>query len=96
MTGNQGQKRQRTCVGCGSKSDKLAYLRVVKSSDGTVSFDPTGRKPGRGAYVCSIECLDKALKARKLQRALKTNIGPDDVERIVLEAGHVAERATAL
>ena len=64
-------KRQRTCIGCGAKSDKVQLKRIVRTADGSVRYDATGRVPGRGAYVCSTECLAGAIASRKLQRALK-------------------------
>lgn len=82
---NNGVKRVRTCIGCGKQSDKVTLMRIVKASDGTVSFDETGRKPGRGAYVCSAECLDTALKAKKLQRALRGNVGQDEAALIAAQ-----------
>jgi predicted RNA-binding protein YlxR (DUF448 family) len=58
---------------------KKELVRVVKSPQGEVSLDLTGRKPGRGAYVChSVECLKTARKARRLERAFKCPI-PDEV-----------------
>ena len=56
--------------------DKKELLRVVRSSDGTVCFDFSGRLPGRGAYLCAQEeCLRKARKLRALERAFGTEIG---------------------
>ena len=75
-------KRVRTCIGCGKKGDKIALHRIVKTADGAVAFDATGRVSGRGAYVCSVECYKDALKARKLQRALKTSIEEDQANTI--------------
>ena len=67
-------KRVRTCIGCGVQSDKKALYRIVRSPEGVVSFDKTGRAAGRGAYVCSLECFEKAKKAKKIQRALKVSV----------------------
>lgn len=78
-------KRVRTCIGCGAQSGKASLHRFVRSADGTVSFDPTGRKPGRGAYVCSAECLESAFKARKLQRALKCGIDQGSAEGLMAD-----------
>ena len=61
---------QRQCVGCRTMKDKRELIRVVKSPEGTVSLDATGKKSGRGAYVCPhSECLKKARKTRALERA---------------------------
>ena len=70
---------QRMCCGCGEHKDKKALIRVVKSPEGVISLDKTGRKSGRGAYICpNIECLQKARKARRLERAFACQI-PDEV-----------------
>lgn len=69
----------RMCSGCGEMKPKKELIRVVKSPQGEVSLDLTGRKPGRGAYVCNqIECLRKARKARRFERSFSCQI-PDDV-----------------
>lgn len=69
----------RMCTGCGEMKAKKELVRVVKSPEGEISLDPTGRKPGRGAYVCkNSECLRKARKARRLERAFSCRI-PDEV-----------------
>ncbi len=62
----------RMCVGCREMKPKKTLLRVVKSPTGEVALDETGRKPGRGAYVCrSAECLKRAIKQKQLERALE-------------------------
>ena len=54
---------------------KKGLLRIVRSKDGEISTDPTGKKSGRGAYICrDKECLEKAMKKRSLERALKCKI----------------------
>lgn len=75
-------KRVRSCVSCGTKDDKVHLHRIVRTGAGDVAFDPTGRVPGRGAYVCSSECLSRAFAQGKVQRALKANISSDDAKRI--------------
>ena len=65
----------RMCVGCREMKEKRSLLRVVKSPEGAISFDRVGKAPGRGAYVCkSKACLERAVKARQLERALETRI----------------------
>ena len=65
----------RMCVGCREMKEKHSLLRVVKSPEGAISFDRVGKAPGRGAYVCkSKACLERAVKARQLERALETRI----------------------
>lgn len=70
---------QRQCVGCRTMKDKKSLLRLVKTPEGEILPDATGKKSGRGAYVCpNSECLKKARKSRALERALETAI-PDEV-----------------
>ncbi len=69
----------RMCVGCGEMKDKRELTRVVKSKEGEISLDLTGKKSGRGAYICpSIECLIKARKSKRIERSFKSKI-PDEV-----------------
>lgn len=71
----------RTCVGCRTSRPKRELVRVVRTPDGDVTVDPTGKLSGRGAYVCpDVRCLERALKAKRLERALQRPI-PDDVRR---------------
>lgn len=79
------KKRQRSCIGCGKQESKGSLCRLVRAADGVVSVDPTGRAAGRGAYVCSAECLAVACKAKKLDRALRTKLGAQDYERLAGE-----------
>ena len=69
----------RKCTGCGEMKPKKDLVRVVKSPDGDISLDLTGKKPGRGAYVCPDEaCLQAAQKARRLEKAFSCKI-PDHI-----------------
>ena len=83
----------RRCVGCNAQKPKRELVRVVRSPDGDVSVDLTGKKAGRGAYLCpSAACLAKARKAKRLQNAFGVPV-PDDVfERLTAEIT-VAEQA---
>ncbi|MFQ6099253.1 MAG: RNase P modulator RnpM [Armatimonadota bacterium] len=70
---------QRRCVACGASGPKRSLLRVVRSPDGAVSYDPTWKAAGRGAYVCcDLECVEKALRTGALSRSLKVEV-PDSV-----------------
>ena len=75
----------RKCVGCGQMKPKSELIRVVRDSAGSVSLDPVGKKPGRGAYVCSEDCLAAARKTRKLERALRCKVTDEDYERVLRE-----------
>ncbi|MCI5905679.1 MAG: YlxR family protein [Oscillospiraceae bacterium] len=65
----------RMCLGCGEMMPKRSMIRVVKSPEGEISLDLTGKKAGRGAYICrSCECFEKARKARKFEKAFSCRI----------------------
>lgn len=69
----------RMCAGCGEHKQKRELVRVVKSPQGEISLDLTGKKPGRGAYICpALSCLQQARKARRLEKAFSCRI-PDEV-----------------
>ena len=69
----------RMCSGCGEHFPKKELVRVVRSKEGYISVDLTGKKSGRGAYVCkSVECLKKARKTKRFERAFECQI-PDEV-----------------
>ncbi|MBE6643295.1 MAG: YlxR family protein [Clostridia bacterium] len=70
---------ERKCSGCGMAFPKPTLLRVVRAPDGSVSLDFTGKKSGRGAYVCrSVSCFKKARKAKRFERSLECEI-PEEV-----------------
>ena len=69
---------QRTCLGCRAIRPKREMLRIVKTPVGLVELDPTGKKAGRGAYICPTkECLDKILDGRKINHALEISMTPE-------------------
>lgn len=75
---------QRTCIACRKISVKRELIRLVRVSDGSVEVDVTGKKSGRGAYLCPSQgCWDGALKSGKLEYALCTKIQPENRERLV-------------
>ena len=70
---------QRQCMGCRERMDKRALIRVVRTPEGTVQLDFSGKLNGRGAYICpKAECLKKAQKSKALDRSLEVTI-PDEV-----------------
>lgn len=75
---------QRTCVACRATLAKRELVRIVRTPDGRVEADPTGRKPGRGAYLHRDPmCWDQGLRKGKLARALKVPaISPPDLEAL--------------
>jgi predicted RNA-binding protein YlxR (DUF448 family) len=73
----------RMCTGCMEMKPKKELIRVVKSPEGEVSVDLTGKKSGRGAYVCkNTECLEKAFKAKRLSRNLDVVIDEEIYNRL--------------
>ena len=83
MAGKTRQPRvrrqpQRTCVACRLVEGKRSLVRIVRTPDGTVELDPTGKRSGRGAYLhASRECVQKGLTSGILGRALKVELDPD-------------------
>ena len=76
----------RMCVGCREMREKRSLLRIVKSAEGEISFDPVGKKPGRGAYICRDRaCLERAVKQKQLERALEQRINEAVYARLMEE-----------
>lgn len=74
---------QRTCMGCQAKKEKRELVRIVRSPEGEISVDMTGKKPGRGAYICpNLECLNKVVKSKRLERSLETAISQEVYESL--------------
>lgn len=73
----------RICVGCQDAKPKKELLRVVLAPDETISIDKTGKKPGRGAYLCAKEtCFEQAFKAKRLERSLKHSVTAEVYEAL--------------
>lgn len=69
----------RTCAGCGKKKEKKELLRIIRTPEGKIEADLTGKKNGRGVYICrDPECLKKAVKKHALEKSLETHV-PEDV-----------------
>lgn len=78
----------RMCVGCSQMKPKNELIRIVRSPEGEISLDPTGKKSGRGAYICSNrECLKKAVKSKRLDRTFDCEIGQELYERLEEQLG---------
>ena len=76
----------RQCIGCGEMKSKKEMIRVIKTAEGEILFDATGRKNGRGAYLCpSMECFKKAVKGRGLERSFKMAIPREVYETLEKE-----------
>ena len=77
---------QRQCIGCGEMKNKRDLIRVLKTTDGQITIDATGRKNGRGAYLCpSMDCLKKAVKGKGLERSFKMAIPKEVYESLEKE-----------
>ncbi|HOV69979.1 MAG TPA: YlxR family protein [Clostridia bacterium] len=73
----------RMCTGCKQRNPKKEMIRVVRSAEGVVSIDKTGKASGRGAYICpKPECLQAAVKSKALERALETTIDTSLYEKL--------------
>ena len=69
------KKPERTCIACNEQKEKQELLRIVKSKEGIIEVDETGKKNGRGAYICKREeCLEKIIKSKKLQKVFEKEI----------------------
>lgn len=83
----------RQCTGCREMKYKKDMIRVIRTAEGEICIDATGRKNGRGAYICpSQECLKQAVKNRGLERSLKTAIPQEVYEQLEEEMSHIAKR----
>ena len=90
MTNKKVPMRQ--CVGCAEMKSKKELLRIIKTPEEDVVLDATGRKNGRGAYICaSVECLKKAQKTKGLERSLKTAIPAEIYQNLEEEMSKVAK-----
>ena len=76
----------RQCIGCQEMKSKKEMIRVIKTAEDEIMLDATGRKNGRGAYLCpSMECLKKAVKGKGLERSFKTAIPKEVYETLEKE-----------
>jgi predicted RNA-binding protein YlxR (DUF448 family) len=83
----------RQCVGCGEMKNKKELLRVIRTAEDAILLDGTGKKNGRGAYLCpNEECLKKAVKTKGLERSLKTAVPKEIVEDLTKEMEQIAAR----
>ena len=78
----------RMCVGCSEMKPKPELIRIVRSPEGEISLDSTGKKSGRGAYICcNKDCLKKAIKSKRLDRTFECTIPEDLYERLEEQLG---------
>jgi hypothetical protein len=74
--------KQRTCIECRKVSTKQEFIRIVRTPEGSVVYDPTGRANGRGAYFCSLACLERALTSHKLDKALRVKVDKETYKEL--------------
>lgn len=83
----------RQCVGCGEMKNKKEMFRIIKTAEDEILLDTTGKKNGRGAYICPDgDCLKKAIKTKGLERSLKTAIPQEVIENLTKEMETIAAR----
>ena len=83
----------RQCIGCSEMKPKREMIRVIKTAEEEIILDTTGRKNGRGAYICpNGECLQKAIKSKGLERSFKMPIPKDVYEMLTKEMGELETR----
>ena len=76
----------RMCVGCREMKEKRDLIRIVRTPEGETVLDPTGKRSGRGAYVCRhAECLKKSIRQKQLERQLNIMLTPEVIEALTSE-----------
>ncbi len=81
---------ERTCIACRTSKPKTELIRVVRDPEGAISLDFTGKKNGRGAYLCrSLSCFQNAVKSRGLERSFKQEIPQEVYDRLEKEMGEI-------
>jgi hypothetical protein len=83
----------RQCIGCGEMKSKKEMMRIVKTAEGPIVLDVTGKKNGRGAYLCrNRECLSKAGKNRGLERSFKMSIPAEVYDNLEKEFAQLEQQ----
>ena len=83
----------RQCIGCGEMRSKREMIRILRTTENEIILDATGRKNGRGAYLCgNAECMKKAAKSKGLERALKLSVPAEVYESLEKEIEKFAEK----
>ena len=85
---------QRQCIGCGQMKDKKDLIRILKTQDESIVIDATGRKNGRGAYICANEdCLSKAFKNKGLERSFKMAVDSAVYDELAKELNNTGRKS---
>lgn len=83
----------RKCTGCQEMKSKKEMMRILRTSEGEIILDTTGRKNGRGAYVCcSMDCFEKAVRNKGLERSLKVKVPEETYESLKKEIESIEKR----
>ncbi len=83
---------QRMCIGCREGKPKRELIRIVRSASGEFSVDETGKKPGRGAYICpKIDCLSKCIKSHMLERAFSCSVDASIYDKLKEELSSIEQ-----
>jgi predicted RNA-binding protein YlxR (DUF448 family) len=86
----------RMCVGCREMKEKRTLIRIVRTPEGNVELDPTGKKSGRGAYVCrQAECLRRSIRQKQLERQLEITMTPEITEALTAEMEKLSASGSA-
>lgn len=86
---------QRTCIACRQVKDKGELMRVVRTPEGTIEIDSTGKKKGRGAYICrDLACWEKARKGKQLEHALRGEVTGEEREELTSQARDLLKGAS--
>ena len=76
----------RMCVGCREMKEKRDLIRIVRTPDGEAVLDPSGKRSGRGAYVCrQAECLKRSIRQKQLERQLEITLTPEIIDALTTE-----------
>jgi len=85
---------QRTCIACRTAKPKRELIRLVHTSDGIVEIDTTGKRAGRGAYLCPLrECWETGLRGNRLEHALRTSLSRDNREQLIRYGKDLPQRS---
>ena len=86
----------RMCVGCREMKEKRTLIRIVRTPEGNVELDPSGKKSGRGAYVCrQAECLRRSIRQKQLERQLEITMTPEITEALTAEMEKLSASGSA-
>ena len=73
----------RMCLGCQEMKPKKELIRIVRTPGGSIEIDPTGKRAGRGAYICPrVECIQKAIKVKRLEKTLRQPVSKEVIDAL--------------